>query len=389
MRIEPKQLFHTANDGRVRTGLKLALATGAMLAAGATASTALASQVAVSVHQIPGSAKMKNATVSLAPAPAGGASEWAAVTPRVAVNSSSSGQGMRQVLLFTIPQSGATAAVTTSRDMYVPSAGHPAELLADGSDDWIWDGSVVSVTAQGVATNAGRVDGGVGFVAGPGPNLFTTDNGGLTFSCKAQTPADCHMISALSAFRYNAPGGPDGLAAAGGRLWEVLQTPPASGLLESTTSGKVSGPYDKGLLHGDPGDALIGRGGYLYAAGLARPGAGTFAAIYRIPTGKPSGRPLVYARAAGIPPTAGISALTVGPGGNIFFEDNHSNEIGALNLGNHHVTEYKLPAGYYLPGSGAVTTNTIASGPGGSNAVLVSAHNKAGVEVVIEYSFAS
>ncbi len=389
--------------GAKRIGVPLLLAAGLIGAAASsqTASAAIPTTI-VTVHAIPGAAKLAEGSVSLAPAPGGGA-EWAAVSPQMivlspfvgpqllpsaqqpaALRSDANADSGRPVSIVKIPLSGKATTVKTSRALSVPASSQGAELLNDGSQDWIWDGSIESISSTGKVVNAGPASGSVGFIVGPDGALYTTDDSGGTYRCAARLPANCKQISNLLTLDPSAQGGPDGITRANGKLWEVMEARPSSALYESTVSGSVTGPYDAGMLAGQSGDSLVGHGSYVYAAGVATAGTDSYDAIYRFSAAHPKTAPVQFAGAAGIPADADITATVADANGNVWFEDTTNDRVGELTAATGEATEYTLPKGYTLPKADNFSTNTIAAGPAKSRTVYVAVTSKSGIPAVVE-----
>ncbi len=358
---------------------------GAVLAGSAlavTARSAVRSAVKESVVQLPGA--IKDQPVQIAAGPGKSTSEWTVLSPVVSYNS---GTGTQQVkgtyaLISAPSRSGSAKTLSSGKSLTDPEdLSGVAWPVHDGARDLLYEGAIYRLSSSGKPTIVNHgVDGGVGLLIGPDGDLYTTDDGMTTEKCAVQrSPVKCTAIAWPSSLDpYIGPGGPDALASAGGRLWEVTQ---AADLFSMTTAGKYAGPFDTGRIDSDPGNEIVGSGSYLYAAATSSKGAPQ---IDRISAKDPKAAPKAYGSAAGLPKNALFYGLTMA-GGNVWFIDSRDGKVGELTVGSGKIKEYSLPRGYELGNGKYQNYSEVAAGPSGT--VFASVYNKAtGKPALVRFS---
>ncbi|HVW45680.1 MAG TPA: hypothetical protein VHA76_01400 [Solirubrobacterales bacterium] len=188
-----------------------------------------------------------------------------------------------------------------------------------------------------------------------------------------QTEFSAGIPEADTAFAL--PGGyghPEAIASARGRLWFTT----ASDQLGSvTTAGAFSVPYTEGPGAGSGTDlapyphTLAADGaGHLWAVG----GGASADQILEIDAGTGA---TAATFTAGLPAAPGVSALAVGPEGDIWFTEGGAQQVGELDPASGAITSYPLPPGYRLPAAG---DDVIAAGPPGSGTVFFGAQTSTG-----------
>jgi hypothetical protein len=155
---------------------------------------------------------------------------------------------------------------------------------------------------------------------------------------------------------------PDAIAGAGGKLWFTTDDAELGSF--NPSSNTFAGPF---TTHASqlPHTLTAGADGNLWAVGGGVLAAGGSEILKINPT---TGAISPYS--SGLPATPGISAITSGPDGNIWFTESHADQIGELDVATGAISSYALPTGYQLPAAGMAV---IAAGPSGSHTIFFGA----------------
>ena len=344
--------------GRLRSAVVGVLAAGA----GLGATTALASaptttpHVVVQAYAIPASDYTSPVSSYLEPI----ATDPDGTGEFVIVNDT----GAHTSRMFKEPLSGGTPSL-------VESLGEPAytvsfaALVADKGYDW---GLSEDALYGGIGpTGGGTINAGYAeptavrdLTVGSDGDLYWTDNAGLINQ-------DIVVAASLGALnpgtQYSAPSGvqPDAIAVAGGTLWFTSDSAQLYSL-NPTGPGTIAGPFSAAVsqfahtLAADASGNLWAVGGGLRADGGDE--------ILEI---DPANGTTLHTDTSGLPNDPGITAMTVGPDGNIWFTESRAQAIGELDVSTGQITNRQLPGGYQLPAAGS---DVIAAGPAGSGEVF-------------------
>ncbi len=262
------------------------------------------------------------------------------------------------------------------RDMWV------AGVDADGAG-WFQaqGGGLWNVTSQGRATDYG-VPGGdeADMTLGPDGALYMTDNsGGAIVRCVISSgpPAACSAHHLSKRFSARAP---EAIAAAGNLLFFTTNDSELGAL---SGTGAQSGPIGdrggRGPVSPAIGSMVAGPNGLLYAAG------GTTVSLEENTTDlvaiNPSTGAVVktFGRAAGLPSMGSPTALT-SVGGNIWFVDDGTDNIGELDVKTGKISEYALPG----LGNQFAYNEAIVPGPPGTDTAFFSAQDANGNPMIGE-----
>ncbi len=257
-----------------------------------------------------------------------------------------------------------------------------AGVVADGAG-WLQaeGGGLWKVTTQGQATDYGTPGGDEeDMTLGPDGALYLTDNSaGAIVRCLINSgpPAECAPDQLSSLFSALAP-------AAIADVDNVLFfTTNNSELGALTGTGAQSGPIadsgGKGPVSPAAGSMVVGPNGLLYAAGGAA-GSSQGNATDLVAINPRTGAVVkTFGKTAGLPGKGSPSALT-SAGGNIWFLDDGTDNVGELDVKTGKISEYALPG----LGNQLAYNAAIAPGPSGSNTVFFSVQDANGNPVIGE-----